>query len=95
MDKTKTYALGAIIGTVCLLMAAVVLLPAFGFPIDAGMVGTISTAFIGMAGTAGGWLVRGGVNQEQVQSAVAQAMGTQFGTRGTFVPHPPPPERVK
>ena len=76
-QNLQTIALGAIVGTVCLLMAAVVILPAFGHPIDANTSGIVTTAFIGMAGTAAGWLAKGNV-QDARTAAVFQSQRAQI-----------------
>lgn len=73
----KPIILAIIIATVCGLMAAVVILPAFGRPIDAGMSATVTTAFIGMVGTAAGWLAKSDV-QDARTTAVFNAQRAQI-----------------
>lgn len=70
-NNLKPIILAVIIATVCALMGAVVILPAFGFPIDAGMRATVTTAFIGMVGTAAGWLAKSDVQDAKTAAVFA------------------------
>lgn len=70
-DIQKTIALTLVIGTVCILMAGVVFLPAFAHPIEAAPASAITTIFISMVTGVLASLGFSQINKAQTETALA------------------------
>lgn len=71
-DLQKTIALSLVIGTVCVLMAGVVFLPAFAHPIEPAPASAITTVFISMVTGVLASLGFSQINKAHTETALAK-----------------------